>query len=180
MFKFAIASAILLMAGMIMGSDSTVLDLCLGGDFNDVWTKKWICHEKGAVKQVDGGRSGQCLEVKTSEKPVVFREREFIPLADGKDTVRIVLYVKGKGSFSIVMPVYNKDNKGVSAKGVPCETVTVNSPDEWLKKEFVFSPASQDNNPENAVAKYFIMVKTFPGGSLRYDDIEGVVERKSE
>lgn len=180
MSKCKIIGAIMLLAGSLVGAEITSRKLNLAGDFSGNIKSKWVCHVKDAIKQVDGGRSGKCLEVITKEKKTSFREISFIPMIGGQDSFKISLYVKGKGKFSVSMACFNKKNKYSRAKGVAAKVITVDSAEEWVKYEFVYTPVSKSDNPARAIAKCLIQINTMPNSSLRYDDVEIIVERKAK
>ena len=180
MSKCTIIGAIILVAGSLFGAETTSRKLDMGGNFSGRLKSKWVCHVKDAIKHAEGGRSGKCVEVITKDKKTTFRGIRFIPMLDGQDTFKISLYVKGKGKFSISMAFFNKKRKYTRAKGVAAKVITVDSAEEWVKHEFVYTPVSKSDKPVKAIAKCLIMINTMPNSSLRYDDIEVIVDRKAK
>jgi len=166
--------------GKVPKAKSNIRELDLVGNFNTLWTRNWICYDQDAVKQVSEGRSGQCLEVVTAEKTTIFRALNFLPLIIGKDTIKVSLYAKGKGSFSVRIPVYNKEMKNINdIGGVPNEKFDIDSPDEWVKNDFTAKPVLSDDSTSDPSGKYTIQIVTYTDSTLYFDDLTAFVERDS-
>lgn len=126
------------------------------------------------VKYVDGGVKGKCFQVKV---PKDHRYNGFAIHSGARQyttfpgTIKISAMVKGKGKCSLGFIVYNRKYKIywiTTAPGSSSRREEINSPDKWVKKEFIFKPSMQN---VKEITGFLACSGVAPGSELYFDDI---------
>lgn len=120
----------------------------------------------------DGGVSGRCFRMTCPA------EREYllchtwsqpqIPVASPQDRVKMTIFLKGKGSGKFGFLARNENHGGLSISET-MEDFEVNSPDKWVKREFVFYPEVGPGYQEKC--RFLLpVVRLQSGGNIQMDD----------
>lgn len=123
----------------------------------------------GTFKSEPNGRTGKCIAVKTDAgQSVFFYSANQVDVQPGKDTVKVTLYTKGKGTLQIQLYGYDpKKNCG----GWNSPKIQVDSAD-WQKQEFKIPLTAQ---PKTVAIR--LAPSIFENSDLLIDDLEAVIER---
>ena len=170
---------ILIFAGLcactlsLSGQNMERLEILNDNAFEQVFSF-WNANGKAAkVRKVPGGRSAFCMRMTRGEASkgtgAVF-SRCLIPVDREKDTLKMSLYVKGKGFFRLGGYLY--DTKGRYTGIVMGELIPVNSK-EWVKKDFVFKGSSFRSKKGTFMR---VVIDVPRESDLYFDDFSGVKE----
>ena len=165
----------LFMGTLVLGAQEKIerLELLSDDSFERV-VANWHKNGKGGdFKQDPAGRTGACLRIinKADQRTALYTSA-LIPVAPGKDTLKISLWVKGKGVFFLGGYLYGAGGRPyVSSFASRKENV---DSAEWVKKDFVFSTAKFHKNARTA--RLLIEVPKGQVSDLRFDDLSGVKE----
>ena len=165
----------LFMVTLVLGAQEQTerLELLSDDSFERV-VANWHKNGKGGdFKQDPSGRTGACLRIvnKAGQRTSLYSSA-LIPVTPGKDTLKISLWVKGKGVFFLGGYLYGAGGRPyVSCFASRKENVDSSG---WVKKNFVFNTARFHKNARTM--RLVIEVPQGPMSDLYFDDLSGVKE----
>lgn len=171
---FYTALTLVLGLTLLHANDKTEYLEILNDNSFDTVKAYWNKNGKGGrLVKAPGGRKGFCMRItKNASEQTALYSRALIPLDLQKDTIRMSVYVKGKGSFRCGAYLYGKNGRGY-VSSVFSKPVSVDSK-AYVKKDFVFKAASFNKRTRSMRIAFEI-----PRGvdaDLCFDDFSGVKE----